>query len=76
MEDDINQLLENWRKSGATNTVFEKDYSIEEERVRMTIYTSIEKPFLFKSIYAVCNLDLKEIIRVIDKLEEKKDELI
>ena len=70
------QLLENWRKSGAVNKVFEKDYSIENNRVRMTIYTSIEKPFLFKSIYAVCNLDLKEITNIIDKLDEKKDELI
>lgn len=74
--EEICQLLENWRKSGAINKVFEKDYSIENNRVRMTIYTSIEKPFLFKSIYAVCNLDLKEITNIIDKLDEKKDELI
>lgn len=73
---EIIQLLENWKNLPTANPVFEKDYSIEGEQVRMTISTSVERAFLFKSFIAICRPEQQEIEEAIDKLDEKKDELI
>ena len=69
-------MLQTWKLLSKDNDVFEKDYFIINDYVLMTIAISVEKPFLFKTFTAKCHLDESEIGLAINKLDEKKDELI
>lgn len=73
---EIIKMLENWKNLAYSNDVFEKDYSIENDSVNMTISVTVEKGFLFKTLTAKCHMDKQEIESAIDKLDEKKDDLI
>lgn len=76
--DEIKNILESWIKQPFHDTILEKDYYIDETkgRVHLIIAISVEKAFLFKTFTAVCSLNIHEIENAIDKLDEKKDELI
>ena len=74
--EEIRNLLESWKNLPIINNVFKKDYFFEGEQVHMMIAVSVEETFLFKTFTAVCNLNMQEIKNAIDKLDEKKEELI
>lgn len=76
--EEIRELLENWKNLANNNPIFVKDYSIDEveNRVRLTIAITVESAFLFKSFIAVCPINQQAIENAIERLEEKKDELI
>ena len=76
--EEIRELLENWKNLQYNNPIFEKDYSIDEveNRVRLTIVITVERAFLFKSFIAECLIDIDAVENAINRLDEKKDELL
>ena len=74
--DEIRTMLEDWRNQPIENNVFLKDYYVEDKLVHMMIAISVEEAFLFKTFTAVCKMEKQAIQDAIDKLDEKKDELI
>lgn len=76
--EEIRELLENWKNLQYNNPIFEKDYSIDEveNRVRLTIVITVERAFLFKSFIAECPIDIDAVENAINRLDEKKNELL
>jgi hypothetical protein len=74
--EEIKIMLEDWKNLPTDNKVFQKDYYIENEQVRLMIFISVEKAFLFKTFTAVCKIEKQAIEYAIERLDEKKDELI
>jgi len=74
--EEINEILESWKNLNTTNDIFTKDYIFEKGKVHLVIAVSVEGVSLFKTFTAVCNVNKQEIENAIEKLDEKKDELI
>ncbi|MCR4835760.1 MAG: hypothetical protein K5899_05140 [Bacteroidaceae bacterium] len=73
---EIMTMLDNWKNLTFANNVIEKDYYIEGEYANLMIAVNVEKGFLFKTYTAKCPLNKQKIAEAIEKLDEKKDELI
>ena len=76
--EEIRELLENWRNLANYNPVFVKDYFIDEveNRVCLTVSITVERVALFKTFMAICSINRNAIENAINRLDEKKDELI
>ena len=76
--EEIIELLENWKNLSVNNPILEKDYFIDQNRgtVHLSIAISVESGFLYKTLTAVCSVDIHGVENAIEALEESKDGLI
>ena len=74
---EIEKLLMNWCQMASVNKAFTKDYSINEKEKCVIITIATEKiTRLYKTYKAVCDIDMLQVKKAIELLEEKKDELL
>lgn len=74
---EIEKQLITWCKMASENKAFTKDFSIDEKEncVIITITTE-EITRLYKTYKAVCDIDVLQVKKAIELLEEKKNELL
>ena len=69
----IEKMLSNWKEQAKVNTAFEKDATIDYEKmtVRLTIVSSNKN----LGVFTDCEVNEKNVLKAIDLLEEAKERI-